>query len=105
MKPAALLLLLAIAVPALAGEGDHRRAREALERGEVLALGRILAIVEERFGGRVIEVEFERDDGRWLYELELVTRDGRLMEVEMDAATGAVLEAEVEDDDDRGWDD
>ncbi len=113
MRPAALLLplLLAFAASALADDDDQQRAREALERGEVLALGEILAIVEARFGGHVIEIECEEDDGRYRYELELITRDGRLIEVEMDAATGAVLEGEYDDDldegdwDEGGWDD
>ena len=35
-------------------------------------------------------LELERDDGAWVYELELVTPQGRLYEVEIDAATGTV---------------
>jgi uncharacterized membrane protein YkoI len=48
----------------------------------------------------VIELELERDDGRWIYELELVTPEGRLYEMEIDAATGTVLDVEREEDDD-----
>ncbi|MEQ9258640.1 MAG: PepSY domain-containing protein [Roseovarius sp.] len=102
MKPLLPLLLaaalLAGALPALSDgdEQDHDRAREALERGEVLPLSQILEIAE--LEGRVIEVDFERDDGRWVYELELITPEGRLVEIEVDGATGAVLEREEEDD-------
>lgn len=83
---------VAVAVPAVAGREDHDRARRALEQGEVLPLGRILAIARADTPGRVIEVEFERDDGRWIYELELLTPGGRLIELEMDGATGRVLD-------------
>jgi uncharacterized membrane protein YkoI len=48
----------------------------------------------------VIEVELERDDGRWIYELELVSPEGVLYEMEIDAASGTVLEVEREEDDD-----
>jgi uncharacterized membrane protein YkoI len=92
MRPACLPLLLALAVPALADD-DLRRARGALEPGEVLSFGAILEVVARRCGGRVVEVELERDDGRWLHELGLVTGDGRLMELEMYAARGAVPDA------------
>ena len=50
---------------------------------------------------RVVEVELERDDGRWLYELKLLTPEGVLVEMELDAATGALLEFEQDDEDDR----
>jgi len=111
MKTRLILAALALALPAfaasaLADRDDHDRARAALERGEVLPLSQLLAKVEAELGGRVIEIEFERDDGRFVYEFEIVSTDGRLAEVTVDAATGAVLEREYDDDDrDRGWDD
>ncbi|WP_026988628.1 PepSY domain-containing protein [Fodinicurvata fenggangensis] len=91
-------LLLLLASSALADGDDHERAREALERGDVLPLTRILEIAEKDTGGRVIEVDLEHDDGRYLYELELITPDGRLLELELDGATGRILEREFEDD-------
>lgn len=96
---------LGIAAPALADRDDyddnrdHERARSALERGEVLPLSRIIEIARADTGGRVIEVEFERDDGRWIYELELLTPRGRLVELEIDGATGRILDRDIEDDD------
>lgn len=98
MKHLALILAL-LACPALADRADHDRARRALEAGEILPLTDILKVAEAARPGRVIELELERDDGRWIYELELVTRDGRLYEMEIDAATGTVLEIEREGDD------
>jgi len=94
------LILSLIAVPALADRDDHDRARRALEAGEILPLADILAVAEATRSGRVIELELERDEGRWIYELELVTPEGRLYEMEIDAATGMVLEVEREEDDD-----
>jgi len=54
--------------------------------------------VEAEFDGRMIEVEFdiERPDAP-RYEVELITRDGRMIEVRVDAVTGDVLS--VGDDD------
>jgi len=98
MKRLALILAL-LAAPALADRDDHDRARRALEAGEILPLSYILKVAEAVRPGRVIEVELERDDGRWIYELELVTPQGRLYEMEIDAGTAIVLEIEREEDD------
>jgi len=94
---AALALSVLTGLPAVASDDDHEQARRALERGEVLPLTRILKIGEGATGGRVIEVDFERDDGRWIYELELLTPGGRLMELEIDGATGRILKSEYDD--------
>ncbi|MFK7943782.1 MAG: PepSY domain-containing protein [Paracoccaceae bacterium] len=99
MKRLALLLSL-ISAPTLADRDDHDRARRALEAGEVLPLSDILTAATAVRPGRVIEIELERDDWRWIYELELVSPDGRLYEMEIDAATGIVLEVEHEENDD-----
>jgi uncharacterized membrane protein YkoI len=101
MKHLALILCLSlIAAPALADRDDHDRARLALQAGEILPLAEILAAAEAARPGRVIEIELERDDGRWIYELELVSPDGFLYEMEIDAASGTILEVEREEDDD-----
>jgi len=92
---------LALAPVAAAADGDHDRARGALERGEVLPLAQILAVAAAHAPGRVIEVELERDDGRWIYEVELLTAAGRLVEMEIDGATGRIREIEADD----AWDD
>ena len=92
------LVLLLCAMPARAGLDDYQRAREALERGEVLPLGEILAIVEGQVDARVIEVEFEQEGGQYVYEFELITPDGRLLEVRADAVDGRILSVEEDDD-------
>jgi len=75
---------------------DHENAREALRRGEILPLTRILALAQQRVPGDVIKVELDDDHARLIYEIKLLTPNGRVREVELDARTGAVLK--VEDD-------
>lgn len=87
-----------MAAPALADDDDHDQARRALQAGEILPLSQVLAAAEKHHPGRVIELELERDDGLWIYELEIVTPDGRLFEMEINAATAVVLDLEEEDD-------
>lgn len=74
-----------------ASERDHELARQALERGEVLPLREVLDRVERQYGGQVLKVEFEREDGRFVYEIRLLQDDGRMAKLEVDAKDGKVL--------------
>ena len=85
---------LATAMAPLAAARDHddqERARAALAAGEIRPLAEILAEVERRYLGRVIEVELDREEGRWVYEIKLLPPSGRVFELEVDAATAALL--------------
>ena len=42
-------------------------------------------------GWRLLEVEFEDDDGQWIYELEVLKEDGEVIELQYDAETGQYL--------------
>ncbi|AWI81745.1 hypothetical protein CEW87_21770 [Parazoarcus communis] len=78
--------------PALASDAhDHDRARRALEAGEVMPLRDIIDSVEQSHPGQIIEIELERDDGRWLYELKLLRADGSMAKLLVDARDGRVL--------------
>lgn len=93
-----LLCLLAIGVPSFADDADHETARRAVERGELLPLATILANAEKTHPGRVLDVELDRDDGRYLYEIDVLLKDGRVIELTYDGRTGKLLESEIDDD-------
>lgn len=96
MRGALLLLslLMLAAAPAQADDRrDHERARAALAAGEIRPLADLLADVERRYIGRVIETELERENGRWVYEFKILPPSGRVFELKLDAATGALLRA------------
>jgi uncharacterized membrane protein YkoI len=97
----ALLVLLAPLTPIpVRADEDHDRARAALERGEVLPLTQILSILELAPGTQLLEVELERENGVLVYEFDVIARDGRITEMVVDAATGAILGNEIGMDDD-----
>lgn len=82
------VFLLMLAVPCgLMADGDQDLARRAYEAGEIVSLGKVLAAVGDDFEGDIIEVELEREDDKWIYEVELLTNDGRVLELIYDAAT------------------
>lgn len=70
---------------------DHDRARQALERGEIMSLRALLDRVEADYPGEIIEVELEREEGRWRYEVKLLRAGGALIELDIDARDGTVL--------------
>ncbi|WP_242469724.1 PepSY domain-containing protein [Rhabdochromatium marinum] len=80
---------------------DHQRARAARLRGEILPIAEILHHISEQVPGEVIGIELERETfGRqrvWIYELKILTPDGRRLEVEIDARDGEILELEGND--------
>lgn len=89
---AAVMLTIAAVLPVQASDSrDHDRARHALEAGEIMPLKAILERVERDTPGQVIEVELEREDGRWIYEIKLLATGGSIMELEVDARDGKVL--------------
>ena len=87
------VLVLVIALPGR-GDDDHDRARKARAAGDIVPLSQILEQVEATFDGRLVEVELENDDGRTVYEIELLTKQGSVIELTYDARTGRFLEAE-----------
>ncbi len=70
---------------------DHDAARQALLDGRVLPLRAVLDIVARDFPGEPVKIEFEREDGRYIYEIKLLQASGSLVKLEVDAASGAVL--------------
>ena len=93
-----MLILLPLTLAAQPIAPDYETARQAVDRGDMLPLEQILARIEARHPGRIVEVELEDDDGLWLYEIEVLTPEGRLIEIELDARTGAILGYEEDDD-------
>ena len=68
------------------------------QQGAILSFASLLETLEQRYPqGRVLEVELERDDGLLIYEIEVLTRDQVVREIEMDARTGQVLDDERDD--------
>ena len=88
----AILVLVLACAPALAGE-SHDRARRAMEEGRILPLKDILARAEAAYPGEMIETELENEGGALVYEIKMLTKDGRVMKLHYDAKTGELLKA------------
>ncbi len=99
LRPLILAACLGTAVPgALAGpDDDQERVWEARKRGDILPLEDILAKVLRLHPGEVLEIELDDDDGELIYEIEVLTRRGIVLEMDVDARTGKILKLEEDD--------
>ena len=95
----AALLLAGLAQPSAWGSDsrDHERARAAVEAGQVLPLPTLLERLRRTHPGQVLELELEREDGRWIYEVKLLQANGQLLKLDVDAATAQVLQVKRKD--------
>lgn len=92
---AVLVLSLAILSGTAAAE-DQAQVRRAVAEGRLRPLSDIMAEVQARHPGRVMDVELERErGGRYVYEIEMLGPDRRRFEVKVDGATGQLIEPEA----------
>lgn len=76
---------------ALADRDDHVEARALLQRGEILPLGTILEAAQRRVPGDVIEVELEREDSGWEYDVKVLTPTGQVRKITLNARNGVII--------------
>lgn len=98
-------LIVTTLVAALLGSGmafasermRHNEVLQLRETGEIMAMEQIMTRAREEQPGHLIEAELDREDSRYVYELKILDADGRVHELEMDAASGQVLKREIKD--------
>lgn len=65
------------------------------QQGVILPLEQLLQKAMARYpGSRLLEAELEKKHGQYAYEVELVTTEGVVREIKLDAATGALIKDE-----------
>ena len=89
-----LLLLGLLAGTILADQ--HSEVLRLRQQEQILPLEQILQHLQLKPSERLLEVEYEFEDGRHIYEIEYITSEGYILEVEVDAKTGKVLKTERE---------
>ncbi|MCF6354540.1 MAG: PepSY domain-containing protein [Candidatus Polarisedimenticolaceae bacterium] len=92
-----LTLALACWCSVSAADDDHLKAKALVEVGSILPLEQILKQVAIDRPGHILEVEFELERGQYLYEIELVDKNGLVWELEYDAQSGQLIEMEREE--------
>lgn len=70
---------------------EQQAIRDAVARGEVMSLPKILVIAQKAVPGDIIEVELEQKEWGLKYELKILTAAGRVRKVDINARTGKVV--------------
>ncbi len=98
---AALLMVLGMVTQAAwvqARDLDQDEALQLRREGVILPLEQLLQSAMQRYpGARLLEAELEEDDDVLIYEVELLTTDSVVRELELDARSGELLKDELED--------
>ncbi|UVJ45802.1 PepSY domain-containing protein [Pseudomonas sp. LS1212] len=90
--------LLAFCSLAMARDLDQDEALRLRQQGVILPLEQLLHHALDRYpGAKLLEAELEEEDGTYVYEVELLTVDGTVREIELNAATGQVLKDKEDD--------
>ncbi|WP_339420011.1 MULTISPECIES: PepSY domain-containing protein [unclassified Pseudomonas] len=89
------LLLLAFCSSLAARDLDQDEALVLRQNGVILSLEQLLDQAMARHpGSRLLEAELEKKHGKYAYEVELVTAEGVVREIKLDASTGALIKDE-----------
>ena len=78
-------------------EIDINEIRDLRRSGQLVSLESLIVQVRNDYPGEIIEIELDDEDGRYIYEVEVIAEDGSEIELEIDASTGEVLKADVDD--------
>ena len=73
------------------------QALQWVKDGTVIPFKTLMQRYEKRLNGRLLDLEVERENGRIIYELEIMRSDSVVYEIKIDAQSGEWLEEEVED--------
>lgn len=94
------LIILTIAMTGWMGfsfADSHEKAKQLRSKGEILPLEAIIKKARTVHPGKILEVELEREHGRYVYEIEMLDKNGRVVEMEYDAKTGKLIKSKHDD--------
>jgi uncharacterized membrane protein YkoI len=77
-------------------EDNFDQIRNSVRDGRLLPLATIKAEVEDRWPGEIVDISVGREHGRISYAFRVLNAKGRLVEIEINAADGTLLEVENE---------
>ena len=78
-------------------EVDIDEIRDLRRSGQLVTLESLIVQVRNDYPGEILEIELDDEDGRYIYEVEVIGEDGSEIELEIDAGTGEVLETDIDD--------
>ena len=65
---------------------NNRQVNAAIKQGLISPISELYRTVESQLHGRIVEIELDKDDNQWVYELKLY-HDNKIIEAEYNAKT------------------
>ncbi len=84
---------------AMSHDGKEKAALANLQTS--VTMEEAIKIATTQFPGKVLEAELESEDGKAVYEVEILNTSGETRELEIDAQSGKILSSELEDQDEH----
>ena len=80
------------------GKGKKDEVKETVEMAATakVTIDQAIKTASEKVAGKVVEAELEMKHDKLVWEVEVVTVDNKVMEVHIDAESGAVIDVEEE---------
>jgi len=80
------------------GKGKKDESKETVEMAAAakVTIDQAIKTASEKVPGKVVEAELEKKHDKLVWEVEVVTAENKVMEVHIDAESGAVIEVEEE---------
>jgi|OM-RGC.v1.030645694 uncharacterized membrane protein YkoI len=88
---AAVASVMCIVAEAAVADDDMSRIRHLRDTQSILSLTDILASVEKKYPGTVLDVELEEEHGQIIYEIELLGRNKKIHHLKIDARSGKMI--------------
>jgi hypothetical protein len=84
---------------ALSSEGNHKQGEGPSTAR--LSIEEAIATAKSQVPGQVLEAELENEHGMAVYEIEIASKTGPVMEIKIDARSGELLSSDIEDQDEQ----
>ena len=80
------------------GKGKKDESKETVEMAVAakVTIDQAIKTASEKVAGKVVEAELEMKHDKVIWEVEVVTAENKVMEVHIDAESGAVIDVEEE---------
>jgi uncharacterized membrane protein YkoI len=91
--------MLVLSGPVWSGEKGKAKKDEVKETVDMAAAAKVtidqaIKTASDKVAGKVVEAELEKKHDKIVWEVEVVTAENKVMEVHIDAASGAVIDTE-----------
>jgi uncharacterized membrane protein YkoI len=102
MKALSLIAVLTVGTVLVLGspawsdkEQDEDADIAALAKDSKISIDQAIKTASKKVPGTVVEAELEKKHGKTVWEVEVLGPDGKVTEIHIDAASGAVIDTEA----------